>query len=206
MSKTPEKPKKYEERLMDVFRFDDDDLEANQAGQFSQAQIAHLKAARNTAIFQFALMWLFIGVLTAVVVGIGMRVEGALPPVMAGLLVISVLPFIFSKARRLMKDVRENRILAAEGRVDLSMRNYTDYSLFVDKQRFDLKQKEAFLAFKNGDPYRIYFAPHSKQILSVEWLRENDDNLLDEDENRSELDSDTASDLTPDRQTLRRRK
>jgi hypothetical protein len=32
--------------------------------------------------------------------------------------------------------------------------------------------KPIFLAFKNGDPYRIYYAPHSKTLLSAEWLRD----------------------------------
>ena len=30
--------------------------------------------------------------------------------------------------------------------------------------------KDVFLAFKNGDPYAIYYAPYSKTLLSAEWL------------------------------------
>lgn len=203
MSKAPEKPKKYEDRLMDAFAFDEDDLDANQAGQFSQAQIASLKAARNRAILQFVLMWLMIGVLSAIVVGLGMRAGGLLLPVMAALLVISAFSFIFSKARRLMQDLGENRILAAEGRVDLSIQGDYDYFLLVEKQRFRLKQKDIFLTFKNGDPYRIYYTPRSRQILSVEWLRENDDNLLDAGESHADLDFDSASETLPDQQLRR---
>lgn len=79
--------------------------------------------------------------------------------------------------------MRTNQVALAEGRVDLSLnalQNTAEYFLRVENMRFTIKQN-AFLTFKNGDPYRIYYAPHSKKILSVEWLRE-DDNLIDERE------------------------
>ena len=38
-----DKPKKYEEHLMDALGFDEGDLAANQAGEFSKRQTARLK-------------------------------------------------------------------------------------------------------------------------------------------------------------------
>ena len=111
--------------------------------------------------------------------------------------------FAFSKSRWLIEDLRENRILAAEGRVDLSIQGDYDYFLLVEKQRFRLRKKDTFLTFKNGDPYRIYYTPRSRQILSVEWLRENDDNLLDESERQREDEVDATSDTRLDEQPRR---
>ena len=42
--------------------------------------------------------------------------------------------------------------------------------------------KQVFLAFKNGDPYRVYYAPNSKRIVAAEWLRGEDNLLLDVDD------------------------
>lgn len=57
-----------------------------------------------------------------------------------------------------------------EGRINLNI-NGRRFSIALDNQRFDLKQ-EAFLAFKNDDPYRLYFTPRTKILLSAEWLRD----------------------------------
>lgn len=182
MGRQPEKPKKYEERLMDIFAFDEDDLDANEAGQLSPAQGAQLQRARNTALSTFALMWLLCGVLAAIVVVLGLRAPGLLPAVMAALLLTAGVSFAFSISRKLSADLRDRRVLAAEGRITLSMLGASDYFLGVEQMKFRLNKQETFLAFKNGDPYRIYYAPRSQRILAVKWLRENDDNLLADDE------------------------
>ena len=184
MSKTPDKVKKYEDRIMDVFAFDENDLEANQAGHLSQQQMVRLKKARNRAISTFALLAMLFGFLAIIIVAAGFQASGILPPLAAGLLAVLAIYAIFGRnAQALLKDMRTNQVALAEGRVDLSLnalQNTAEYFLRVENMRFTIKQN-AFLTFKNGDPYRIYYAPRSKRILSVEWLRE-DDNLVDKGE------------------------
>ncbi|MFN8565797.1 MAG: hypothetical protein U0703_30125, partial [Anaerolineae bacterium] len=86
------------------------------------------------------------------------------------------------RAYRLRSDVNEDQVMSTEGRVDLSMRgrssNNVECTIRVGDMRFRVKQ-QVFLAMKNGDPYRLYFSRRSKRLLSAEWLRENDDNLLE---------------------------
>lgn len=184
MSKAPDKVKKYEDRIMDVFAFDEDDFNANQAGHLSRRQISSLKSARNRSVTTFALLSVLLGFLAIVIVAAGFQTVGILPPLLAGFLTVLAMYAVFGRnAQSLLKDMNENRVAVVEGRVDLSLnalQNTAEYFLRVENMRFTIKQN-AFLTFKNGDPYRIYYAPRSKRILSVEWLRE-DDNLVDKGE------------------------
>jgi hypothetical protein len=65
---------------------------------------------------------------------------------------------------------------AVEGLVNLRIKHHylrpprSQYVIELEKLRFDTAHR-IFLAFKNGDPYRIYYAPGSNTILSAEWLR-----------------------------------
>lgn len=179
------KPKKYEERLMEALAFDEDDLAANQAGEFSGRQIARLNRDRRSLALGVAII-LLVGFF-AMMLALGAVDFAFLTPAILVILVgmsatfIGLSAFIWARSARTSADLRENRAAEVEGRVDLSVRagqNAASYYLRVGDKRFTVKQK-AFLAFKNGDPYRIYYAPRSKRILSVEWLRENDDNLLE---------------------------
>lgn len=169
---------------MDVFAFDENDFNANQAGHLSRRQISSLKSARNRSVTTFALLSVLLGFLAIVIVAAGFQTVGILPPLLAGFLAVLAMYAVFGRnAQSLLKDMNENRVAVVEGRVDLSLnalQNTAEYFLRVENMRFTIKQN-AFLTFKNGDPYRIYYAPRSKRILSVEWLRE-DDNLVDKGE------------------------
>ena len=178
------KPKKYEERLMDAFAFDEDDLEANQAGAFSRQQIARLNRDRRAQALGG--MFILLAGIIALALGFGAVDFAFLTPALVVILVgmsalfLGLPAAIWLRAAKATADLRENRVAEAEGRVDLSVRavqNAASYYLRIGDMRFGVKQA-AFLAMKNGDPYRIYYARRSKRILSVEWLRENDDNLL----------------------------
>ncbi len=86
------------------------------------------------------------------------------------------------KLFRLWRDAKDDHVLSAEGRIDLSMHgkagagSSVECTLKVGSVKFRVKE-DAFLAFKNGDPYAIYYTRRSKKLLSAEWLR-GEDNLL----------------------------
>lgn len=177
------KPKKYEERLMDALAFDEDDLDANAAGHFSEAQREDFAAEqRRLALFiagdtLIVAAWL-------ILTRFGGFIGATLPLVLIVLPILLALVLSYAiRLYRLYADVREDQPQNAEGRVELSMHGKSgagstvDCTIRVSDAKFPLKE-EAFLAFKNGDPYRIYYASRSKKLLSVEWLRENDDSLL----------------------------
>ena len=176
-----DKPKKYEERLMAALDFDEADLEANQVGQFSQRQIKRLNANRVAVTFGWALVLLAGICLGALVLAASNPVAGLEASTIAILLTIAgvdVLLFLYNwlRANRLAADLRARQIAQVEGRVDLKLSSgqYSSYFLNIGGMRFPMKQPQ-FLAFKNGDPYRIYYTPRSKKILAVEWLREAGD-------------------------------
>ncbi len=180
-----DKPKKYEDRLMDVLGFDEDDLAVNQAGNITASQLEALRngyhkwAARLLLVLVIALAYLFIFVLPAVASPDASIVGTCFSSLFAGVFGIVLTIGCWRKAGGYGRDLYERRLEIAEGRVQLSMKSAgrsAQYVLEVGDQRFQVSQK-ALLTFKNGDPYRIYYAPCSKRILSAEWLR-GDDNLL----------------------------
>ena len=175
------KPKKYEERLMQALGYDEDDLEANRAGHFSEAQRTQFAAEqRQSWLVAAFVILLFLGWIGAA--QINSTAAASLPLIF---LLLPVFGGVFLKyaimALRLRADAQEDQAESTEGRVDLAMRGTTTNrvvcTLRVADKRFSVKQ-DAFLAMKNGDPYHVYYALRSKRLLSVEWLRENDDNLL----------------------------
>jgi hypothetical protein len=82
--------------------------------------------------------------------------------------------FSWFKWKQYFDDLRAPEIGGLQGRVNLDMSvngKSSTLRLTIQDTKFDVK-KDVFLAFKNSDPYAIYYAPHSKTILSAEWLRQ----------------------------------
>lgn len=118
----------------------------------------------------------------------------------------------FLKMRPFRFDLRDNQVEQIEGRIHLDFKQQNpriallyiitglwfwpillyfflkranntdnDYLLTIADQEFKIK-KSLFLALKNGDPYSVYYAPHSREILSLEWLRDDQPFISDQDE------------------------
>ena len=178
-----QKHQKYEDHLMQAIGFDEADLEANRAGELSEQQTGD---ARQSDRWLRRMNWAV--VLMLVVGGIWVWLDGVsgqsfLTAIVEfagiGLVTFAVIRYFAFRRRQEAKFLAANPIPVVEGRIQLDFhtsRYGSWYRLLVADMRFDVT-KQAFLAFKNGDPYRIYYAPHTKRILSVEWLRE-DDNLV----------------------------
>lgn len=197
-----EKLKKYEDRLMAALDFSELDLENNRAGLMTYHQAMRLRSARFVATLSWTIPLLLgvcglsFGVSVMSLVG-SAALEVALLPMLFVLGVSGWLYAFFGmRSSRLNDDLRENRVSVVEGRVDLSVvagNNSAVYALDIGSIRFPLKH-DGFLAFKNGDPYRIYYTAHSKRILSVEWLRE-DENSFEEEDLRAALDIEPDGEL-----------
>lgn len=164
--------KKHEDVLMNALDFDADDLEANERGEFSPAQIKRLNRG-----------WLgtrtMTGVTSAFVLAIPVMyafLRGAATPLIGITLVILLVLVAVDRVKswQMQRDLQAG-IAQAEGRIELDMRygqNSANYYARIDGKKFRIK-KATFLAFKNGDPYRLYYTPYSNMILSAAWLRED---------------------------------
>ncbi|MBN8638752.1 MAG: hypothetical protein J0M07_25785 [Anaerolineae bacterium] len=165
------KIKKYEEVLMAALDFDEDDLAANERGSYSERQIATLHHQRSRQLRRTVLMCAVVIVMAAFVAFVWPL--AAIPMLLLVLLFLLMATLNGGQAlRRLARDVRDS-VAAVEGRIELDARsaeNGGDYFVQMDAYKFKV-QREAFFAFKNRDPYRLYYAPNTKTILSVEWLR-----------------------------------
>ena len=168
------KLKKYEEVLMAAFDFDTADLAANERGNYSEHQIAALHHQRRRYVVTGAIMAGLMLLFLAFVV----LTSSQLAALFNGVAVLGLLLAAFSTGQhvyRLNRDL-QTPVSAVEGRVIQELRSTEDggdYVVHLEDQKFKLK-RDVFLAFKNGDPYRLYYAPRTKKILSVAWLRDDD--------------------------------
>ncbi len=179
-----EKPKKYEDLLMSAFHFEEQDLEANQAGKFTDWQRNRLRgdSRRSSALLAlFAFGGLFLAGLMTLIWS--SAPNEAMSRLVVPLIMIAVtsliLVFYWARSRRTAADLNAPVVSVVEGRVLLKASDgqFGDYAARIGDVEFALKPQE-FFAFKNGDPYRVYYTSRSKRILSLEWLRDADDNLL----------------------------
>jgi hypothetical protein len=145
--------------FMDAVGFYEDDLEANQAGYISKEQYRLLYSRRNS--------W-FVGIIILLwvlaILWFGWRNTFLIVMFLGGLF------YSITKLIRIHRDLRSREAISVEGRIALDV-NGRLFTLTLGHMQFNL-DKTAFLAFKNGDPYRIFYTPYSKQILSAEWLRD----------------------------------
>jgi hypothetical protein len=173
-----EKPKyKPEHALMEAIGFSEDDLEANRRGVLSEAQRDRLRRDRTrllaltgVALVSFAVSgWLcagsfFYGANTSLF-------QVASFPFVIAIIILGVSRTQLGPWRN---DWVTGKVAALEGRVRLDIgpgNPYSYYKIVVEGQTFGVR-KDVFLAFKNGDLYRIYYGPNSKWLLSAEWLRD----------------------------------
>lgn len=190
--KSPQKPKKYEERLADAFAFNEIDLEANRAGKLTPRQMHQLNKARAQAVtlWAFPTIIAVIGMLIWLVISpTSLGALERLIPFAIGALVIAGAYFYGGlNSQRLEADMRDPQISTVEGPVELIVGGTqygVTYMMKVGGKPFQLK-KDTFFALKNGDPYRVYYTARSKQLLGVEWLRDSDENLIDNDSREAE--------------------
>src|SRR5689334_8069457 len=166
IEKLTNKPQTPEELLeaefMRAVGFTPDDLAANREGVLSDYQKQQLIRQRaNTLYFgvPVTVILLFMARLFLVT---------DLPGILFGLIPILFIAAMMVSWYRLNRDIQLNRVIGIQGniRVDTMGRNFVlrvgDLSLKIDRA--------AFNAFKNDHPYMIYYVPHSKRLLSAEWL------------------------------------
>ncbi len=101
---------------------------------------------------------------------------------MPGMLIVPMFVFagliiLLSRMNTLSREIREGKVLCVAGRVVLDIANtrthqQSNFYIHVEGERFTVR-KDGLLAFKNGDPYTIYYSPYKNTMLSAEWLRDD---------------------------------
>lgn len=163
---------KYEEILEGAFGFNDYTVEYNGRGEYSEGQriyfaqrvrlnrvLAVLFALSNFV----ALFWLANSNLYRHEIAIFFLVV---------FLVNLFAVMLERRAYKMQENLKDNQLEVVEGRVQLGLsttQHGTTYEMQIGDTKFNIHGKQ-FFALKNGDPYRVYYMPATKQILSVEWL------------------------------------
>ena len=176
MEKTKQNPV---QTLMEGVGFTEEDLAANSAGRFSDAQHARLteKLNRRPAAKDLAVSFLPVALVGLCVLLTTNRSQNSGPSLVfliGGAAVLVLLFNWFADAypkMQVRKDLQAGSPQVVEGRIQFKVERGM-YFATIEGTRLPLKQSD-ILAFKNGDPYRIYYAPYSKTILSAEWLRDD---------------------------------
>jgi len=163
--------------LMTTFNYNLSDLSANKAGKLSKRQIRLAEATQPNPLVQLILMGhvgLIIGVMTLIVLASGVTAEKLLFLGVASMVVLS--PFLYAMNRVNMTqksglsadDLTSGEVLSVCG--DVTMVSTVGLNqptrIQVDAMRFTVP-KDAPDLFDPDQTYCVYYATHSKKIVSV---------------------------------------
>ncbi len=166
---------KPEHMLMDAIGFTEEDLEANRQGIITDAQKVHFRREYQKSAFAFLPALVILAFFTIGLLSSGLLFIQPGSIVLPFLFFIVYLAYLSWRRQQAVDAIRRGNLESVEGRIQLNTTASNSRQLFtisVQNQKFNIK-KNVFLAFKNGDPYVIYYVPRSKSILSAEWLRED---------------------------------
>lgn len=166
--------------LADTIGFNDDELEQNRDGYLSERQREELltDAQSRSTVMIVVTLALGIAAVIAVLDSLRMNIPYTGHPI---LLIIFAFVEIGAFAQfglpipRYRQDAAGVAADSVQGHVRLSIggnsRKRIIYTITIGGIRFAVG-KPILLAFKNDEPYAVYFAPRSRKLLSAEWLRE----------------------------------
>lgn len=178
--KVKAKSRSLENDLMAALNFTADDLDANRDGQLSEEQRARLYGKRIYWLLAIAGVVAFVFLINLPGVFIVFSSGDYPPPAdmlifigfILGCIGILVLLYTRSDLRAITADLQEKTVESVQGLIALETFGQDKMKVHIHDRAFTVNNK-AGLAFKNGDPYCLYYAPHSKTLLSAEWLRED---------------------------------
>jgi len=152
-------------KLRTVLQFTPEDLEANRAGRLSDTQVLEV---RNKLLFR---TMSFIGLSFIPLV---LTVQSG-RPVGYALYAILIVFIVGWSYWQWDVDVKQRRVEWAEGTLTKEsytndqMLGRTDYTLIVGGERIDVSERE-YSVFTEGEAYRVFYTPRSKQAISAEYL------------------------------------
>lgn len=164
--------------LAEALQFSDDELALNRDGQLSERQRDELFSVAHEIRSSELLIYLVAAFVAAVIILDGVRRGDTVSSRIAILGVLGAIVYLISAMiHRYMARYQldaDDTVAAIQGHVSLDIRqssNNAIYMMNISGVEFNLS-KEAFFAFKNGDPYALYYVPRTRRLLSAEWLRD----------------------------------
>jgi hypothetical protein len=163
--------------LMSAIGFNEDDLEANRGGYMSKKQRAMMSHERAAWLNRIAIMIVVIAGFFVFMIVSSRLQPGLKEMVLGGLILgggIAALYMAYMRSR-LNNDLHKGGVFVVDGTVSLYIAKTRDvitpynYYLSVENRHFTV-ERSVYDVFTDGDPYAIYYAPHSKTLLSAEWL------------------------------------
>lgn len=162
--------------LMVVFNFNLSDLSANKAGKLSKRQIRIAEASQPNPLVQLILMGhvgLIIGVMVLIVMASGVTAEKLLFLAVASMVILS--PFLYAmnrvnttqKSGLSPEDLQSGEVIPVCGAVSVQQGAINQpHRVQIEDMNFIIP-KDALDLFQPEQAYCIYYAPHSRKIVSV---------------------------------------
>jgi hypothetical protein len=166
--------------LADVLRFTDAELDLNRVGQLSPGQADQLLTHAHEWRSLILLVLIAAGVMNVGVILDGLRIGDTLSSRIAILGVIGAVTYgiyllVARHTRGYYLDAA-GPVASIQGRVRLDVHDTrnkgTIFHIAVADETFPAN-KDVFLAFKNDEPYALYFTPHTRHLLSAELLADD---------------------------------
>jgi len=162
--------------LATALKFSHDDLIANRDGYMTKKQrkrlhriglSQYLPSAVGSIVFGaafFLCLSLFLMALRDDTLSILLATFGFMSLWLAG--------YAYVQWRKFKADLEKGAVELTEGQIRLNIYGFSrhiGFSIGIEKQSFSVK-RGILLAFKNGEPYRIYYAPRTRTLLSAEQI------------------------------------
>lgn len=161
--------------LTNAIGFGVDDLNANRAGELSENQRVFLN--RECSFWRLYAFSIPVVAMLLIVLAVadGIQRYDTLASRIGMILLILILAgtfflYTYVRFKKFRADLEENRISSLVGVVELksyAQRNGREYIVALEKVQFKINRL-TFETFETGSSYRIYYALHSKRIMSAE--------------------------------------
>lgn len=185
---TRESNQEYRIRLMQRFRFTEAELEQNEEGLRAESQTSKLWDRLFDSVLKsiqlLLVLWFGIGAFSICLMSIELDVlsnsgtgNSTQELITTGLqlalvALLGVLVWTLWKMMPVVLDMFTPDVVIMDGPVSLSKGNQASRStcsFTVNGLEFPINQP-AYDILKTGDPYTVYFTPHSRTLLAIEWL------------------------------------
>lgn len=167
--------------LAKALKFTHDDLRANREGYMTQEQRKQLRrsginvylpAVVGAVILSIAFLFLLTLFLNGQYHNQLLLLLGIL-----GLMILWLVRFAYLQWRKLKADLEKGDVKKVAGRVRFNIfqigNRIYNRTVRIERERFHVSTP-VLLAFKNGERYRVYYAPNTKTPLSAERVPENE--------------------------------
>ena len=159
--------------LESALDFDANDLAANREGSMTQRQRDwQLRKGMRTIWWVLLLVLVVDAYFVFRIVGALNRIGSSQSPEVwlfgiladAAIVVLSIV-FVVNMRKKLRADLQQGEVKVVRGTIKL--RRFP-YGFSIGGLPFSLRDNRALSVFRDGEHYRIYYAPHSKTVLSAE--------------------------------------